>query len=234
MVTRRSRTLWKSFGPFCIMYFYYGSTYHSHHGNDCSTSLLQAYEKTPWKSCQWTYLSKHGNICSFNLHQFYVHNEINNIHKPQIGQSSRIKAVEICQSEMSLMCHQFEIHVLNVKCSQFWWLDELLLFCQWHHKANIIIIIQFTSFEFWWRFLIILFLLSSNFSGFALYLYGSYNIVSITSLLDVSIEWIFRRYWMLCSDLRTKHLEFYLPTPLLFHGHISIHLSLSWKFSSQI
>ena len=82
--------------------------------------------------------------------------------------------------------------------------------------------------------LLVIFLLSLIFSGFALYLYGSVYIVSITSLLDVSIEWILRRYWMLCSDLRTKHLEFYLPTPLIFHGHISIHLSLSWKFPSQI
>ena len=88
------------------------------------------------------------------------------------------------------------------------------------------------SFAFWGRFLIIC-LLPSNFSGFALYLYGSLYIVSITSLLDVSIEWILRRYWMLCSDLWTKHWDFYTPTSLLFLGHISICLSLSWKFPSQ-
>ena len=98
---------------------------------------------------------------------------------------------------------------------------------------SLLLSLSVLSFAFWQIFLII-FLLSSNFSGFALYLYGSLYIVSITSLLDISIEWIVRRYWMLFSDLRTKHLEFYLPTPLIFHGHISIHLSLSWKFPSQI
>ena len=81
--------------------------------------------------------------------------------------------------------------------------------------------------------LLVIFLLSLIFSGFALYLYGSLHIISITSLLDVSIEWILRRCWMLCIDLWTKHWDFYTPTSLLFLGHISICLSLSWKFPSQ-
>ena len=71
------------------------------------------------------------------------------------------------------------------------------------------------SFALWRNFLLI-FLLSLNFSGFALYLYGSLHNISITSLLDVSIEWIFRRCWMLCSDLRTKHWEFYIQLHSFF------------------
>ena len=137
---------------------------------------------------------------------------------------------------MSLMCHQFEIYVW---CQMFsilvaWWTFIVLPVTSQGSYYHYYWVYKFWILHFDGDFWIILFLLSSNFSGFALYLYGSYNIISVTSLLDVSIEWIFRRYWMLCSDLRTKHLEFYLPTPLLFHGHISIHLSLSWKFPSQI
>ena len=72
------------------------------------------------------------------------------------------------------------------------------------------------------------------FLGFNLYFYGSLHIVSITSLLVLSIEWILRRYWMLCSDLWQKHWDSYPPTPLVFLGHISLHLSLSRNISSQI
>ena len=39
---------------------------------------------------------------------------------------------------------------------------------------------------------------------------------------------------MLCSDLLQKHWDSYRPTQLVFLGHISLHLSLSRKFSSQI
>ena len=75
---------------------------------------------------------------------------------------------------------------------------------------------------------------SSLFLGFNLYFYGSLHIVSITSLLVLSIEWILRRYWMLHCDLWQKHGDSYHPTQLVFLGHISLHLSLSWTISSQI
>ena len=56
----------------------------------------------------------------------------------------------------------------------------------------------------------------SIFLGFILYFYGSLHIVSIAHSLDLSFEWILRRYWMLYCDLWQKYWDFLLSVPTHF------------------
>ena len=76
-------------------------------------------------------------------------------------------------------------------------------------------------------------LLTFSFIGYALYISGSLLIISITHLLGLSFKGIRRRNRLLCAGLWQGYREFHHHNPFIFHGHLSLHLSLSWKFSQK-
>ena len=70
-----------------------------------------------------------------------------------------------------------------------------------------------------------------SYTGYALYISGSLLIISITRILGLSFKGIHRRYRLLCAGLWQGYWKFHHHSPFIFHGRVSLHLPLSWKFS---